>query len=114
MSAAALDHVPQSMEEAAQVSGAHWGRRLWGIVLPITHQGLAAAWLVGYLFCLRDTGITMLVYPPGHDTLPVRTFTLMANGRPELIAALCLLMIAAALVPLVILAAGFRTTMRPA
>ncbi len=114
MSVSALDHVPRAMEEAAQVSGAHWGRRLLGIVVPLVRKGLAAAWLVGYLFCLRDTGITMLVYPPGHDTLPVRTFTLMANGPPELIAALCLLMIAAAVVPLVILAATFRTTVRMA
>jgi len=112
MSASALDHVPRSMEEAAQVSGAQWGRRLLEIVVPLVRQGLAAAWLVGYLFCLRDTGITMLVYPPGYDTLPVRTFTLMANGPPELIAALCLLMIAAAVVPLVILAVTFRTAAR--
>jgi iron(III) transport system permease protein len=114
MSASALDHVPQSMEEAAQVSGAHWGRRLLRIVLPLVHKGLVAAWLVGYLFCLRDTGITMLVYPPGHDTLPVRTFTLMANGRPELIAALCLLMVASAVVPLLILAVTFRRAGRVA
>lgn len=114
MSASALDHVPKSMEEAAEVAGARWGRRLMRIVLPLVHKGLAAAWLVGYLFCLRDTGITMLVYPPGRDTLPVRTFTLMANGRPELIAALCLLMIAAAVAPLVILAVALRTPMRVA
>lgn len=114
MAASALDHIPRSMEEAAQVSGAHWGRRLLGIVVPLARKGLAAAWLAGYLFCLRDTGITMLVYPPGHDTLPVRTFTLMANGPPDLIAALCLLMIAAAVVPLVILAATFRTVVRTA
>lgn len=87
------------MEEAAQVSGAHWVRRLLLIAVPLVRNGLVAAWLVGYLFCLRDTGMTMLVYPAGHDTLPVRTFTLMANGTPELIAALCILTIASALVP---------------
>jgi iron(III) transport system permease protein len=112
MSAAALEHVPRSMEEAAQVAGVRWGRRLTGIVVPLTRKGLVAAWLVGYVFCLRDTGMTMLIYPPGHDTLPVRTFTLMANGSPELIAALCILMVAAAMLPLVILAATLRPTAR--
>ncbi len=114
MSVASLAHVSPSMEEAAQVSGARWIRRVLRIVIPIVRKGLGAAWLVAFLFCIRDTGITMLVYPPGKDTLPVRTFTLMANGTPELIAALCLLMIAAAVVPLVILALSFRAALRVA
>ncbi|MCK9997483.1 MAG: hypothetical protein KAH56_14505, partial [Candidatus Krumholzibacteria bacterium] len=50
--------------------------------------------------CLRDMGITMLVYPPGYETLPVRIFTLMANGSPQLIAALCMIMIITTLLPL--------------
>ncbi|MGH8532159.1 MAG: phosphonate ABC transporter permease, partial [Gammaproteobacteria bacterium] len=49
---------------------------------------------------LRDTGIAMLVYPPGHDTLPVRIFTLMANSPEGLVAALCVLMMAATFLPL--------------
>lgn len=114
MSVASLAHVSPSMEEAAQVSGAHWSRRVLRIVMPIVRKELGAAWLVAFLFCIRDTGITMLVYPPGKDTLPVRTFTLMANGTPELIAALCLLMVAAAVVPLAILALSFRAALRVA
>ncbi|MCP4712801.1 MAG: hypothetical protein GY869_29590, partial [Planctomycetes bacterium] len=43
------------------------------------------------------------------DTFPVRTFTLMANGAPELIAALCIIMIAATLLPLSMLAAAFKS-----
>ena len=89
------------MEDAAQVCGAGWPRRLLLIIAPLAVRGLFAGWLVAYLFCLRDVGISMIVYPPGHDTLPVRTFTLMANGAPELIAAMCMLMIGAALLPLV-------------
>ena len=41
----------------------------------------------------------MLVYPAGHETLPVRIFTLMANGSPQLIAALFMVMITATLLP---------------
>jgi iron(III) transport system permease protein len=50
----------------------------------------------------------MLVYPPGYDTLPVRIFTLMANGAPDLIAAASVLMIAATVVPLAVLARVLR------
>ncbi len=95
-----LAQIPSSMEEAAQVSGAKWMRRITLITAPMAKRGLIAGWLVGYIFCLRDMGVTMLVYPPGHDTLPVRIFTLMANGSTELIAALCVIMIIATLLPL--------------
>lgn len=94
-----LAQIPSSMEEAAQVAGAGWFRRMVFIIAPLARRGLLAGWLVGYIFSLRDTGITMLVYPAGHETLPVRISTLMANGSPQLIAALCMVMIAATLLP---------------
>jgi len=99
ISVAQLAQIPPSMEEAAQVAGAGWFRRMGLIVAPLARRGLLSGWLVGYIFSLRDTGITMLVYPPGHETLPVRIFTLMANGSPDLIAALCVVMTAATLLP---------------
>ena len=94
-----LGRIPASMEEAAQVAGAGWFRRIGLIVLPLARRGLLAVWVTGYIFSLRDTDITMLVYPAGHETLPVRIFTLMANGSQSLTAALCVLMITATLLP---------------
>src|SRR5262249_37309199 len=44
--------------------------------------------------------MSIVVYPPGYDTLPVRILTLMANGAPSLIAALCIILIAITIVPL--------------
>ena len=98
-----LAQVPPSMEEAAQVAGAGWFRRMAVITAPLIRRGLLAGWLAGYVFSLRDTGITMLVYPAGRDTLPVRIFTLMANGSPELIAALCVIMVFVTLLPMPLL-----------
>ena len=109
---AGLSLVPASMEEAAASAGANWMRRLGLIVLPLTRRALVAGWLIAYIFCLRDTGISMLVYPPGYDTLPVRIFTLMANGAPSLIAAACMLMIAATMLPLLGVAAVMQKRRR--
>jgi iron(III) transport system permease protein len=108
-----LAQIPPSMEEAAQIVGAGWFRRLAYIVAPLAKRGLVAAWLVGYIFCLRDTGITVIVYPPGQDTLPVRIFTLMANSPQSLVAALCIIMIAATLLPLGVLAWVFKKAQNP-
>lgn len=100
ISSAALTRIPRSLEDAARLSGASWLMTLSRIVAPLAKRGLLAAWLISYVFCLRDLGISMVVYPPGYDTLPVRILTLMANGAPNLIAALCVILIAATLLPL--------------
>lgn len=103
-----LEQIPPSMGEAAQIAGAGPLRRLTLILLPLAKRGIIAAWLVGYIFCLRDTGISMIVYPPGYDTLPVRIFTLMANSPAEMIAALCVIMVIATLVPFSVLGLVFN------
>lgn len=100
MTAALLARIPPSLEHAARVGGANWFMTLRQIVVPLASRGLVAIWVVSYVFCLRDLGISIVVYPPGSDTLPVRILTLMANGAPGLIAALCVILIAAILLPL--------------
>jgi len=108
--AASFSQVSHSMEEAAQIVGAGWFRRLSSILIPLVKRGLAGAWLVGFIFCLRDLDITMMVYPPAHDTLPVRIFTLMANSPEEVIAALCMIMVVITLLPLGVLTVVTRYT----
>ena len=98
--AATFSHVPRSMEEAGQIAGAGWFQRLFKILIPMAKRGMVAAWLICFIFCLRDIGITMMVYPPAHDTLPVRIFTLMANSPEDVISALCVIMIVITLLPL--------------
>jgi iron(III) transport system permease protein len=100
MTSAMLESIPRSLEHAARVSGASWYMTLRHVMTPLATRGLIAAWLIGYVFCLRDLGISMVVYPPGSDTLPVRILTLMANGAPSLIAALCVILVAVTLLPL--------------
>ncbi len=86
-------------KEAAAIAGSSWTARLTHITVPLARKGLLAAWLLAFLFCLRDTGLALVVYPPGRETLPVALFTLMANGRPALISALCILILLSAAVP---------------
>ena len=84
------------------------------ILVPLASRGLIAAWICSYVFCMRDLGISMVVYPPGSDTLPVRILTLMANGAPSLVAALCVILIAVTILPLGLLALWYRREGRTA
>ena len=88
------------LEEAAEVAGAGWLRRVFGILVPAVGPSLLVSWAVTFLFCLRDVSLPLLLAPPGHDTLTARTMTLMANGSAELVAALCLLSIGLTAIPL--------------
>jgi iron(III) transport system permease protein len=108
ITSATLARIPRSLEDAARLGGASWFATLTRVTAPLAARGLVAAWLVSYVFCLRDLGISMIVYPPGYDTLPVRIMTLMANGAPSLIAALCIILIAATLAPLGIAGLWFK------
>lgn len=88
--AVAFAQSPASLEDAAAASGARYLARLRRIVIPLHRRGLALAFVVTLVFCLRDLEMAVLFYPPGLEPLPVRIFTLEANGPPAAVAALSL------------------------
>ncbi|MCA1628204.1 MAG: ABC transporter permease subunit, partial [Acidobacteria bacterium] len=108
MLAASVRQIPVSVEEAAEVGGASWWRTFARIVLPQMRTGLAAAWVVSFIFCFGELGATLLVAPPGESTLPVRVYTIIANSPSSEVAALALLQVGVVLVPLVILGLFLR------
>jgi iron(III) transport system permease protein len=105
---AGFSQLSPSLEDAAEVTGARWFRRVFGILMPLLRPVMLAAWVVSFIFCLRDVSLPLLLAPPGRDTLTARTMTLMANGSPELVAALCLLAVSLGLVPLGVLGVAWR------
>ncbi len=105
---AGFAQMPAHAEEAAEVFGAGWARRVYGILAPLLWPSILVGWAVAFLFCLRDVNLSLLLSPAGHETLTARSMTLMANGSPELIAALCLLLIALSVVPLGVLFAAWK------
>ena len=94
-SAAVVHATDRSLEDAAAALGAGWGRCMAGLVLPLHRRGLAGAALLAFVFAMRDLDAVAVFYPPGHETLPVRIFTLEANGPPATVAGLALLHAAA-------------------
>jgi iron(III) transport system permease protein len=62
--------------------------------VPLHREGIALAWLLAFVFCLRDLELPVLYYPPGGEPLTVRLFTLEANGPEPVVAALALVQVA--------------------
>jgi iron(III) transport system permease protein len=111
---AGFSQLPLSLEEAAEISGAGWFRRVFAILTPLLRPATVAAWAVAFIFCLRDLSLPLLLAPPGGDTLTARTMTLMANGSAELVAGLCVLSIGLSVAPLGVLAVAWRSWSKPA
>jgi iron(III) transport system permease protein len=84
---------PEHVEEAAAVAGAGYGRRMARILVPLHRQGIVGAWLLTFVFCLRDLELPVLYYPPGGEPLTVLLFTLEANGPEPVVAALAVVQV---------------------
>jgi DNA-binding beta-propeller fold protein YncE len=93
-----------SLAAMARLEGASRWQTFRHIQWPQTSSQLAAAWYVTYLLCLWDVETLVLIVPPGGETLSLRIFNLLHYGHNSQVNALCLLLLALALVPL---AAGF-------
>lgn len=89
----ALLQLPKSLSEAALIHGATPVRLLRHILLPLLRNHLVIAFLIGALFCLRESTLTMLLLPPGDATLPLYLATHAANTQSGVIASMALWMV---------------------
>lgn len=89
-----IAQTPVQIEEAAAAMGAGFWRRLVRILLPLHARGIGVAWLLAFVFCLRDLELSVLYYPAGGQPLTVRIFTLEANGPPAVVAGLAVVHVA--------------------
>lgn len=67
------------------------------VTLPLMAPGLFAAVCITFALTLGELGATLLVAPAGRATLTMRIFTFLHNGASDRVAALCLVMVVAAL-----------------
>jgi iron(III) transport system permease protein len=91
--AAAVAQSSIRLEETAAAFGANFWRQLRFIILPLHSRKIVAAWLLTFIFCLRDLETVILFYPAGREPLLVKIFTLEANGSASMIAALSMFQI---------------------
>ncbi len=96
-----LSQISPSIEESSRLAGASFLKILTKIIFPLIKPGIIAAFIVGFVFSLRELGTTLLVTPSGFQTLPNRIETLMHYGSPELVSSLSIILIFIVLIPVI-------------
>ncbi len=72
--------VPIQLEEQASLFGCNRKKQFFYIVIPLCKTVIMIAFFMGFLLCLFDLNLTLLLVPPGITTLTVRIFTLLHYG----------------------------------
>ncbi len=80
----AIKQIPRSLEEVAVIEGISFRSRLRKIIFPLLLPSLFAAFTIGFIFSMSELSVTITVFPPGMEVLPVKAFTLMANSSQAL------------------------------
>lgn len=97
---AAIEQISLSLEEAARALGRGSLRTFWEVTLPLIRPGLVGGWVLVFILSMRELAATLIVRPPGFDTLPVRIWIYTMDIGPEpRAAALALTLVALVAIP---------------
>ena len=77
---AGLARIPADCEQVAESLGARPFYKLTRVTLPLLTPYLIAAFSLSFALSMGELGATVMVYPPGWVTLPVRIFSLSDRG----------------------------------
>lgn len=98
-----LKQISKNLEEAALICNISWRKRIFRLLLPLTRPGLLAGWIIVFILCMGELGTTLLVIPPGKETLPIKIYTLMHYGASKLVASLSIILIIMTLLTILII-----------
>jgi iron(III) transport system permease protein len=101
---AGLTRVSTSLDDAARTLGVGPSGRLRLIHLPLLRPAVATAALLIFVDCMKELPATLLLRPLGVETLATHLYGEAVRGTYEEAAIAALLIVAAGLVPVVVLA----------
>jgi iron(III) transport system permease protein len=99
----ALAKVTMSMDDAARSLGESPRGVLWRVHRPLVSGGVLTAALIVFVDVMKELPATLIVRPLNLDTLAVQVFNLVADERLAEAAPAALSIVAAGLIPVLIL-----------
>ncbi|MFQ5575063.1 MAG: ABC transporter permease, partial [Terriglobia bacterium] len=99
----ALAAVSPNLEEAARSFGLNVLRVWQRVTVPLLLPALAAGWTLVFISSMKELAATLLLRPPGFDTLAVRVWMEASEGFYDLAAPPALLLVVTSAIPLIII-----------
>lgn len=90
---AAMMQVGESLEEAAQLKGASFFRRMVSILFPLVRGGLLAGFILSFVSTIKDLSLVVLLVTPRTVVLPVITMNYAELGYRQLADAISVMII---------------------
>jgi iron(III) transport system permease protein len=84
--------VDRRYEDVAAVAGVSWGRRMTGIVAPLTVPGLVGGFVLAFVFAMRELD-TMAMLAGGNQAVILKIYRWVHFFRDEWVWSLCLVLI---------------------
>jgi iron(III) transport system permease protein len=107
---AGLARIRPSVEDAARVLGRGPGGTLVAVHAPLIRGSLLSAALLVFVDTMKELPATLIVRPFDFDTLAVRVYNLASDEKLAQASTAALVIVAAGLVPVMILARAMRRT----
>lgn len=79
--------------EAAQMFSVSKRKLWWSVRLPLMLPGVIVAGMTVFLLSMGELSATLLVLPPGSNTLAVKTYNFLHYGASDAVAGLCLFLV---------------------
>lgn len=95
--------IDKSLEECARVCGAGWMYQMRTVTLPLLKPGILAAWLLIFMACVRELGVSVFLMGPNAKVIAPSIVAAFASSGTELTAAMALIQTATVIVALMIL-----------
>lgn len=90
---AGVNQLDPKLLDAARLVSDKSARLLGKIILPLISPSLLTGFFLVFFLSLGDLGTTLLLIPPGRETLPIKIYNLMHYGADNMVAALSLILI---------------------
>jgi iron(III) transport system permease protein len=100
---AGLQRIKPAVIEAARSLGARPSRVLRQLYVPLLWPGLMTAMILVFVDVMKEMPATLIMRPPGWDTLAVRIYEMTAEGQWERAALPALTLLLAGLIPVILL-----------
>lgn len=83
--------IPREELEIARVYVVSEWDYFWRILLPLYRPAILGACALIFLLTLGEEGITLVLMPPGYETIAVKVYNYLHYGAGELVSGFCLL-----------------------